>query len=93
MTVWYLFGLYIPDFYDIYIYIYIYAYIFYDMIKFYLINNSLNYNVPKLYIFPFKFLTLYIFYFKLIKKMLYVKGKKFWQKNNKINASPSAFFP
>jgi len=70
--------LYISDFYAIY------TYIFYDMVKFYLINNSLNYNVPKLYIFPFKFMTLYIyfglvyifiFYFKLIKKAIR-KGKK-----------------
>ena len=50
------------------------------MVKFYLINNSPNYNVPKLYIFPFKFLTLYIFYFKLIKKTLSAKEKKLTKK-------------
>jgi hypothetical protein len=66
--------LYISDFYVLY------TYIFYDMVKFYLINNSPNYNVPKLYIFPFKFLTLYIFYFKLIKNAIY-KGKKIDKKN------------
>jgi len=62
------------------------------MVKFYLINNNLNYNVPKLYIPPFKSMTLYIFHFKLIKT-LSRKEKQYDKKNNKINVFPSAFFP
>ena len=58
------------------------------MFKFYLINNSLNFNVPKIYIFPLE--KLYIYYFKLIKNNIYKNKIKFDQK--KINAFPSAFF-
>ena len=49
------------------------------MFKFYLIN-SLNFNVPKIY----------IFYFKLIKNAICYNKKKSDQK--KINAFHSAFF-
>ena len=42
---------------------------FYDMFKFYLINNSLNFNVPKVYIFPLEKLYIY-FTLNLIKNAI-----------------------
>ena len=62
------------------------------MFKFYLINNSLNFNVPKIYIFPLEklYIYIYIFYFKLIKNAICYNKKKSDQK--KINAFHSAFF-
>ena len=64
-----------------------YIYI-YDMFKFYLINNSLNFNVPKIYIFSLEKLYIY-FTLNLIKNAIRRNKKKY---EKKYNASPGAFF-
>jgi len=61
---------------------------FYDMFKFYLINNSLNFNVLEIYIFPLEKNYIY-FTLNLIKNAIRRNKKKYGKKNN---ASPSAFF-
>ena len=52
------------------------------MFKFYLINNSLNFNVPKIYIFPLEKLYIY-FTLNLIKNAIR-RNKKKYEKNNKL---------